>query len=56
VIGALLCVFCLYLQFAQPFVIESLANPRGDPHGGYGHFIGSVLIIAITMVACVACV
>lgn len=55
VIAALLGVFSLYLQFVQPFVIESLTNPRGDPHGGYGHFIGNVFLIAITMIACVAC-
>src|SRR5216683_2587444 len=29
----------LYLIFTEPFVIESLAQPKG-PNGGYGHFLG----------------
>lgn len=54
VIGSLVGVYLLYLQFVQPFVIESLTNPKGDPHGGFGHFIGNVFTISINILACVA--
>ena len=37
----------------EPFVTESLANPKG-PNGGYGHFIGDVLIIAISLITLAA--
>jgi len=45
----------LYLIFTEPFVIESLAQPKG-PNGGYGHFLGDVLIVADSIVALVACI
>ncbi len=44
----------LFLIFTEPFVIESLANPKG-PNGGYGHFIGDVIVIANAIIAFVAC-
>lgn len=49
-LGILLEIANLYLLFTEPFVIESLANPKG-PNGGYGHFIGDVLVIAIAITA-----
>jgi plastocyanin len=52
--GSLVGVYLLYLQFVQPFIIESLSNPRGDPRGGFGHFIGNVFTIAINILACAA--
>ena len=56
VLASLLGIYILYLQFAQPFVIEALSNPRGDPHGGYGHFIGNVFLLALTILALIATV
>ena len=53
VIATLLGVYILYMLFTEPFVIESLANPKG-PNGGFGHFAGDVLIIAIAILAFVA--
>ncbi len=53
-IGSLVGLYVLYLQFVQPFVIESLTNPKGDPRGGFGHFIGNVFTISINILACVA--
>ena len=44
-----------YLVFTEPFVVESLANPKG-PNGGYAHFIGDVLIIGNGLVAFTALV
>lgn len=50
VLSALLGGYLLYLILTEPFVSESLANPKG-PNGGLGHFIGDVVIIACTLVA-----
>src|SRR5258708_4356596 len=53
VIATLVGGYVLYLAFTEPFVVESLANPKG-PNGGFGHFAGDVLIIAIAILAFVA--
>jgi hypothetical protein len=45
----------LYLIFSEPFVIQSLANPKG-PNGGLAHFIMDVLVIACSIVAFGACI
>ncbi len=50
VISALLSLINLYVIFTEPFVIESLAAPKGA-NGGYGHFIGDVFVIAIAIIA-----
>ncbi len=52
-IAILPSMYILYLLFVEPFVIESLADPKG-PNGGYGHFIGDVVIIAAALIAFVA--
>jgi len=44
------------LFFAQPFVIQSLAQPKTDPQGGYGHFVGDVIPFGIIMLAFIASV
>ena len=36
-VATLLGAYLLYLVFTEPFVVESLANPKG-PNGGFGHF------------------
>ena len=45
--------YLVYLTFTEPFVVESLANPKG-PNGGFGHFQGDVIICALLLVAFVA--
>jgi len=40
----------LYLVFTEPYVIESLANPKG-PNGGLAHFVGDVLVVACAILA-----
>ena len=40
----------LYLVFTEPYVIESLANPKG-PNGGLAHFVGDVLVVACALLA-----
>ncbi len=49
-LGSLLGGYLLYLVFTEPFVVESLANPKG-PNGGYGHFVGDIIVCACTLVA-----
>ncbi len=49
-------VVLLYLFFTQPFVIQSLDEPKTDPQGGFGHFIGVVILFAIITLAFAASV
>jgi hypothetical protein len=46
VIGA----YLVYLIITEPFVVESLTNPKG-PHGGLGAFIGEVMVAANIIIA-----
>ena len=58
VIAAIIGGYLLYLIATEPFVVESLTNPKG-PHGGFGAFVGEVLITAnaaITFIATVGMV
>src|SRR5260370_37739546 len=45
VIATLLGAYVLYLVFTDPFVIESLANPKG-PNGGFGQFFRAWVVLA----------
>lgn len=45
-----LSAYLLYLVLTEPFVLESLTNPKG-PHGGLGAFIGEMFIIANCIIA-----
>jgi hypothetical protein len=45
-----LSAYLVYLVLTEPFVLESLSNPKG-PHGGFGAFIGEMLVIANTIIA-----
>lgn len=49
-VAALLGAYLLYLVFTEPFVVESLANPKG-PNGGFGHFAGDVIACACALLA-----
>lgn len=48
-------VYLVYLVFTEPFVIQSLANPKG-PNGGYAHFQGDIIICALLLIAFAASV
>ncbi len=52
-VSTVLGLYGFYVICTEPFVTESLANPKG-PNGGYGHFIGDVLIIAIALITLTA--
>ncbi len=41
----------LYLVCTQPYVIESLVHPKTDPQGGFGHFVGVVLALVLSILA-----
>ncbi|MGZ3675862.1 MAG: cupredoxin domain-containing protein [Ktedonobacterales bacterium] len=47
--AAVLGGYLTYALFTEPFVVESLANPKG-PNGGYGHFVGDVIACACVLV------
>lgn len=49
-LAALVGAYNFYLIFTEPFAIESIANPKG-PNGGYGHFVGDIIVDAVTLVA-----
>lgn len=49
-VAAVLGGYLTYALFTEPFVVESLANPKG-PNGGYGHFVGDVFACACVLVA-----
>lgn len=48
--AAVLGGYLTYALFTEPFVVESLATPKG-PNGGYGHFVGDVIACACVLVA-----
>ena len=47
--------YLFYMIWTQPFVVESLSNPKG-PDGGLGHFSGDVLIICASLLALICCI
>lgn len=53
VIALPISAYLFYLVLTEPFVLESLTNPKG-PHGGLGAFIGEMFIIANSIIAFVA--
>ncbi|HLZ62263.1 MAG TPA: multicopper oxidase domain-containing protein [Ktedonosporobacter sp.] len=53
-LGAVGGAILIYLFLTQPFVIESLAQPRADPNGGFYHFVGQLVPIALTCIGLAA--
>ncbi|MBA2392526.1 MAG: hypothetical protein H0V70_07245 [Ktedonobacteraceae bacterium] len=53
VIALPISAYLFYLVLTEPFVLESLTNPKG-PHGGLGAFIGEMFIIANSIIAFIA--
>src|SRR5579859_1565037 len=54
VLACLLGILLLYLYFTQPFVIESFVNPKGDPNGGFYHFVGQLVPFALICIGLAA--
>jgi plastocyanin len=50
-VTTLLGGYNLYLVFTEPYVVESLVHPKTDPQGGFGHFVGVVIISAVAIIA-----
>ncbi|MDQ2715874.1 MAG: hypothetical protein M3Z08_13270 [Chloroflexota bacterium] len=50
-LSSLLGAYLLYLIFTEAYVLQSLVQPKTDPQGGYGHFVGVVIIIACALIA-----
>lgn len=46
--------YLLYLIWTEPFVTESLASPKGLD-GGFGHFLGDVLVTCTAILTLVCC-
>jgi hypothetical protein len=54
VLGILVSGLLFYLIFTEPYVVDSLFNPKTDPQGGFGHFIGDIAIIVCLLIGFVA--
>ncbi len=48
--STLLSAVILFLLAMQPYVTGSLAHPKTDPQGGFGHFVGDIAIIVCVLV------
>ncbi|HEX7737965.1 MAG TPA: hypothetical protein VF458_24175 [Ktedonobacteraceae bacterium] len=44
VLSLVIGLYLLYQIYTQPYVLSSLMAPKTDPQGGFGHFIGVVLL------------
>jgi plastocyanin len=53
-VSFLLSIGSIYLLAVQPYVVESLVNPKTDPNGGFGHFVGVMLIISCALIVLVS--
>ena len=51
VLSLILGCFGLYQIFTQPYVISSVLAPKTDPNGGFGHFVGVVVIAMCALLA-----
>lgn len=51
-VATLVAGYNLYVVSVEPYVIDSVANPKG-PNGGYGHFIGVIVALALAILVLV---
>jgi hypothetical protein len=51
VLSLIVSVYLLYQIIMQPYVISSLMAPKTDPDGGFGHFVGVVVLAMCTLLA-----
>lgn len=54
VVGILMALGIMCLLALQPYVVNSLANPKTDPNGGFSHFVGDMLIIGCALLVLAA--
>lgn len=54
-VAGLVGVYNLYLVSVEPYALESFANPKG-PNGGYGHFVGDVVALALALLVLGCCI
>jgi plastocyanin len=51
VLSLIVGCYSLYQILTQPYVISSVLAPKTDPSGGFGHFVGVVVLAMCTMLA-----
>lgn len=54
VVGILMALGIMGLLALQPYVVNSLANPKTDPNGGFSHFVGDMLIVGCVLLVLAA--
>lgn len=54
-VAALVAAYNLYLVAVEPYAIESFVDPKG-PNGGYGHFVGDVVVLALALLVLGCCI
>jgi len=50
-LGILPGSYVFYIAFAQPYAFDSLSNPKDMHIGGYGHFVGNVVVGGLVIIA-----
>src|SRR5581483_4613521 len=43
--------YVFYIALAQPYAFDSLSNPKDMHIGGYGHFVGNVVVGGLVIIA-----
>jgi plastocyanin len=51
VLSLIIGLYLVYQMCTQPYVLSSLMAPKTDPDGGFGHFVGVVLIAMCALLA-----
>jgi hypothetical protein len=51
VLSLVVGLYLLYQIFTQPYVISSVLAPKTDPDGGFGHFVGVVVLLMCILLA-----
>ena len=51
VVSLVVGVYLLYQIFTQPYVVSSILAPKTDPQGGFGHFVGVVVLAMCVLLA-----
>jgi hypothetical protein len=51
VVSLVLGLYLLYQIFTQPYVISSVLAPKTDPAGGFGHFVGVIVLSMCILLA-----
>ncbi len=51
VVSLVVGFYLIYQIFTQPYVVSSVLAPKTDPQGGYGHFVGVVVLATCVLFA-----